>query len=86
MSKHHAYTMNTTSIKELPRLKHLKESQNERTIIAMLLTRIRSWILVKSQKQAPIELDHAGTSYRGGTDRLATHPNSSPTLYLSISK
>jgi hypothetical protein len=37
-SKHHAYTMNTTSIKELPRLKYSKESQTERTIITMLLT------------------------------------------------
>jgi hypothetical protein len=37
-SKHHAYTMNTTSIKELPRLKYSKESQTGRTIITMLLT------------------------------------------------
>jgi hypothetical protein len=29
--------MNTTSIKDLPRLKHSKESQTERIIIAMLL-------------------------------------------------
>jgi hypothetical protein len=72
--------MNTTSIKELPRLKHSKESQTERTIIAMLLTRIR--ILEKSEKQAPMELDPAGISCRGGTDRLATPPNSSPTIYL----
>jgi hypothetical protein len=37
MSKHHAYTTNTTSIKELPRLKHSKESQTERTIIQCYL-------------------------------------------------
>jgi hypothetical protein len=78
--------MNTTSIKELPRLKHSKESQTERTIIAMLLTQIRSSILEKSQKQPPMELDPIGTSYRGGINRPTTPPNSSPTLYLSISK
>jgi hypothetical protein len=36
-SKHHAYTTNTTSIKELPRLKYSKESQTGRTITTMLL-------------------------------------------------
>jgi hypothetical protein len=86
MSKRHAYTTNTTSIKEIPRLKHSKESQIERIIIAMLLTRIRSLIPEKSQKQALMELDPAGTSCIGGTDRPATPPNSSPTLYISISK
>jgi hypothetical protein len=40
----------------------------------------------KSHKQAPMELDPAGISRRGDTDRLATPPNSSFTLYLSISK
>jgi hypothetical protein len=78
--------MDTTSIKELPRLKHSKVSQTKRTIIAMLLTRIRSWIPEKSQKQAPMKLDPTGTRCRGGTDRPGTSPNSSPTLYLSISK
>ena len=85
-SKHHAYTMNTTSIKELPRLKYSKESQTGRTIITMLLTWIRSWTPEKSQKQAPKELDPIGTSRRAVTDRPATPPNSSPTLYLSTSK
>jgi hypothetical protein len=47
-SKNHAYTTITTSIKELPRLKYPKESQTEKTIITMLLTWIRSWILEKS--------------------------------------
>jgi hypothetical protein len=38
------------------------------------------------KKQAPMELDPTGTSRREATDRPATPPNSSPTLYLSISK
>jgi hypothetical protein len=78
--------MNNISIKELPRLKHSKESQTKRTIIAMLLTRIRSWMPEKSHKQAPMELDPTSTRCRGGTERPTTPPNSSPTLYLSISK
>jgi hypothetical protein len=81
-SKHNAYTTNTTSIKELSRLKYSKELQTGRTIITMLLTWIISWILEKSHKQAPMELDSVGTSHRGDTDKLATPPNSSFTLSL----
>jgi hypothetical protein len=43
-------------------------------------------LLEESQKQALEELDPAGTSHRGNTDRLALPPNSFLILYLSISK
>jgi hypothetical protein len=76
MSKCHTYTKNTTSIEELPRLKHSKESQTERTIIAMLLTRIRSWIPEKSHKQA---VEEAST----GQQLLQTLPQHSISLSLN---
>jgi hypothetical protein len=72
MSKRHTYA----------RLKHSKELQTKRTIIAMLLTQIRSWIPEKSQKQAPMKLDPTGISCRGGTHRPATPPNFFPTLFV----
>jgi hypothetical protein len=40
----------------------------------------------ESRKQALEELDPKGASRRGSTDRPALPPNSSLTLYLSISK
>jgi hypothetical protein len=43
-------------------------------------------LLEESQKQALKELNPAGTSQRGSTDRLALPPNSFLILYLSISK
>jgi hypothetical protein len=43
-------------------------------------------ITEESQKQAPEELDPAGTSHKGSTDRPTLPPNSSLALYPSISK
>jgi hypothetical protein len=61
--------------------------------INKMLTWIRSWLLEKYQKQAQIELGSAKIQAaererereRESTGRLAPIPNSSLTLYLTIS-
>jgi hypothetical protein len=53
--------------------------------INKLFTWIRSWLPEKYQKQAQVELDSTKVQAVESTDRLAPPPNSSLTLYLTIS-
>jgi hypothetical protein len=53
----------------------------------MLLTRIRSWIPEKSQKQAPMELDPAGTSLEeASTGQQLLQTLSQHSISLSLNK
>ena len=64
--------------------KALKKVVNLMNNINKKLTWIRSWLLEISKASSNRTWIHQGTSHREGTNRLASPPNSSLTLHLTI--
>ena len=65
--------------------KALKQVVNLMNNINKKLTWIRSWLPEKSHRQAQIELESTKVQAIESTNRIAPPPNSSLTLYLTIS-